>query len=148
MKNFVLVTVMTLGFSLFANAQKIEFVNLEQNNTLNYGEIEKSADGLRVIEFKNVGDAPLILSNVKASCGCTVPTYEDKPVMPGKTAEIKVKYNTTRLGPINKVITITSNDLDSPTTLVRLKGKVNGAVAANTSARPEVSKSAPAKALH
>ncbi len=126
MRKFLLFAVLGLGLMLTANAQKLEFVNLEDGKYLNYGEIDQNADGLRVITFKNTGDAPLILSKVKASCGCTVPSYEKDPVMPGKTAEIKVKYATNRVGPINKVINITSNDVTNPNAVVKMKGKVNG----------------------
>ncbi len=125
MKKFLLASAVTLGLTFMANAQEIQFTNLGENNTLDYGQVQKGGDGVRVIEFKNVGNAPLVLPNVKASCGCTVPSYEKDPVMPGKSAQIKVKYSTGRVGPINKTVTITSNDTKAPRTVVRLKGKVN-----------------------
>ncbi len=131
MKKLLLFAVVGLGFMFTANAQKLEFVNLDEGDFLNYGEIDQNADGIRVITFKNTGNAPLILSSVKASCGCTVPTYEKDPVLPGKTAEIKVKYATNRVGSINKVITIVSNDVENPKKLVKLKGKVNAKDLAN-----------------
>ncbi len=124
MKKVLFIVAVALGFVFQANAQQLEFTNLGENNTLDYGEIEPNADGVRVVTFKNVGDAPLILSKVKASCGCTIPSYDREPLMPGKTAEITVKYSTSRKGPINKVITVYSNDIEKPTTLIRLKGKV------------------------
>jgi len=61
--------------------------------------------------FKNVGDAPLIINQAIASCGCTVPSFTEKPVMPGETGEITVTYNGKGryIGPFQKIITVTSN---------------------------------------
>jgi len=87
-----LITILFIGLiSLGLNAQaKIEF----KADTIDYGTVEKGADGVRVFEFTNTGDAPLIISNVKSSCGCTVPSKPKDPIMPGDSGEIKVKYDT------------------------------------------------------
>ena len=76
-----------------------------ENEVIDYGDIAKNSDGNRVFVFKNTGKSPLIISSVKGSCGCTVPTKPDKPIMPGETAEIKVKYDTNRVGPFSKSVT-------------------------------------------
>lgn len=122
MKKFI--TVLFLGFfglSLLAQEKtaKIEFKTIE----IDYGTIEKGADGLRTFEFTNSGDAPLIISNVKSSCGCTVPSWPKTPIMPGDSGEIKVKYDTNRVNPIRKTITVTSN-ADTPTVALKIKGEV------------------------
>jgi len=90
---------------------------------IDYGTIPQNADGLRTFKFTNTGNAPLIISNAKGSCGCTVPTWPKKPINPGETSEIKVKYATNRLGPINKSVTVTSNGT-TPTKVLRIKGNV------------------------
>lgn len=110
-----------LGFSLTAQdaAAKIEF----KTETVDYGEITKGADGIRVFEFTNTGTAPLIVSDVRSSCGCTIPKKPDAPIMPGKTGEIQVKYDTHRVGPIRKAITVISN-ADTPTKVLKIKGEV------------------------
>jgi hypothetical protein len=90
---------------------------------IDYGEIAANSDGNRVFTFKNVGKAPLIISQVKGSCGCTVPTKPEKPIMPGETGEIKVKYATNRIGPFSKTVTITSNAYED-TKVLRIKGRV------------------------
>ena len=109
--------------SLSMNAQekvaKIEF----ESETIDYGTIEKGADGVRVFKFKNTGDAPLIITKVKSSCGCTVPKKPEDPIMPGGTGEIEVKYDTNRVMPIRKTITVTSNS-DRPTIALKIKGNV------------------------
>jgi hypothetical protein len=54
-----------------------------------------------------------------------VPSYPQAPIAPGQSATIKVKYDTNRVGPINKSVTITSNASNEPTKIVRIKGNVN-----------------------
>ena len=116
-----LITILCIGLISFSmNAQaKIEF----KAETIDYGTIEKGADGVRVFEFTNTGDEPLIISSVKSSCGCTVPSKPKDPIMPGKTGEIKVKYDTNRVNPIRKTITVMSN-ADTPTVDLKIKGLV------------------------
>jgi hypothetical protein len=119
-----LFTILFIGMLSFTvNAQdkvaKIEF----ESETIDYGTIEKGADGIRVFKFKNTGDAPLIISKVKSSCGCTVPKKPEEPIMPGMTGEIEVKYDTNRVMPIRKTITVTSN-AETPTIALKIKGLV------------------------
>ena len=87
------------------NAPVITF----EKTTHDYGTIAKGGDGTCEFKFKNTGVEPLILSNVTSSCGCTVPEWPREPILKGKSASIKVKYNTDRIGPINKTITVVSN---------------------------------------
>ncbi len=110
-----------LGFSLTAQdtSAKIEF----KTETVDYGEITKGSDGVRVFEFTNTGKTPLIISDVRSSCGCTIPKKPKDPIMPGKTGEIQVKYDTNRVGPIRKAITVISN-ADTPTKVLKIKGEV------------------------
>ena len=93
------------------------------SEVIDYGDVAKGSDGSRVFKFKNVGKSPLIISNIKSSCGCTVPEKPEKPIMPGETAEIKVKYDTNRAGPFSKSITIASNAFEESKTLT-IKGRV------------------------
>ena len=122
MKKIVLVLfVGLLGFTMTAQdaAAKIEF----KTETVDYGEIAKGADGVRVFEFTNTGDAPLIISKVSSSCGCTIPKKPEAPILPGDTGEIQVKYDTNRVGPIRKAITVISN-ADTPTKVLKIKGEI------------------------
>ena len=98
---------------------KIEF----ETTVIDYGTIEKGADGIRVFKFKNTGNAPLVVSAVKSSCGCTVPKKPEAPILPGEDGEIQVKYDTKRVNPIRKTITVTSN-ADTPTVALKIKGNV------------------------
>ncbi len=103
-----------------AQGPKIEF----EKEVHDYGTIENAANGECTFEFKNTGNAPLIISNAKGSCGCTVPSWPKEPIAPGATASIKVKYDTKRPGAINKSVTITSNATNEPTKVIRIKGNV------------------------
>lgn len=94
-----------------------------ETEVIDYGDIAANSDGNRVFKFKNVGKSPLIIQSVKGSCGCTVPTKPEEPIMPGDTGEIKVKYATNRIGPFSKTVTITSNAFE-PTKTLRIKGRV------------------------
>ncbi len=103
-----------------------------------YGEIEKGGDPYCEFEVKNEGTEPLIISNAKGSCGCTVPEWSREPIMPGKTSVIKVRYDTKRVGPINKSVTLTTNASNEASTILRIKGNVKPAPAegAPTKAQP------------
>ncbi len=87
------------------NAPVITF----EKTTHDYGTVTKDGDGTCEFKFKNNGIEPLILSNVSSSCGCTVPEWPREPILKGKSASIKVKYDTKRVGPINKTVTVMSN---------------------------------------
>ncbi len=122
MKHFI--TMLFVGLISFSlNAQdkvaKIEF----KETTIDYGTIEKGSNGVRVFEFTNTGDAPLIISRVTSSCGCTIPKKPEDPIMPGKTGQIEVKYDTNRVNPIRKTITVMSN-AETPTVALKIKGLV------------------------
>ena len=114
------VGMMSLG--LYAQDKKVAKIEFK-TELIDYGTIEKGADGVRVFEFTNTGNAPLIISNVKSTCGCTVPKKPKEPIMPGETGEIEVKYDTNRVNPIRKTITVISN-AERPTVALKIKGLV------------------------
>ncbi|ULC60513.1 DUF1573 domain-containing protein [Flaviramulus sp. BrNp1-15] len=116
-----LITILFIGLISFTvNAQaKIEF----KSETIDYGTIEKGSNGVRVFEFTNTGNEPLIISKVSSSCGCTIPKKPEEPILPGKTGQIEVKYDTNRVNPIRKTITVMSN-AETPTVALKIKGEV------------------------
>lgn len=77
--------------------------------TVDYGIIYKGSEPTRTFNFQNTGNAPLLITDAKASCGCTVPTFPKDAIMPGELSAITVRYDTNRIGVISKSITITSN---------------------------------------
>ena len=122
MKKLIAILVFVLagvGVTTAQNQAKIEF----KSETIDYGEIKKGSDGVRVFEFTNTGNSPLVIENVTSSCGCTIPKKPENPIMPGETGEIEVKYDTKRVGPIRKTVTVYSN-ADEPTKALKIKGRV------------------------
>lgn len=125
MKN-VLQGLVVFFISTIALAQegaKIEF----KTETINYGTVVKGQDsGIRYFEFTNTGDAPLLITNVRSSCGCTIPSFPKTPIAPGKSDRIEVKYNMAK-GPISKTITVETNAVNKPKGIVplRIKGNVS-----------------------
>ena len=99
---------------------KIEFESLE----INYGKISKGDNGVRIFKFTNIGSEPLIINKVYSSCGCTIPKKPSSPIGPGQDEEIQVKYDTNRVGPIRKTITVLSNAINSPTISLKILGNV------------------------
>ncbi|MDR1758256.1 MAG: DUF1573 domain-containing protein [Bacteroidales bacterium] len=108
---------------------EIEFETLEHN----YGTLHQGDDGTCEFSFKNTGKSYLKLTNVFSSCGCTVPEWPKDSIAPKKSAVIKVKYNTQRIGTINKTITVESNAINNHVIL-----KISGMVEAKpVDAAPE-----------
>ncbi|MFT5819327.1 MAG: hypothetical protein ACI8ZM_000550 [Crocinitomix sp.] len=89
-----------------------------------YGTVDYAGNGTCVFTITNVGNAPLIISLCKGSCGCTVPECPQQPIAPGATSEITVKYDTKRPGPFHKSVTVTSNAVNTPSKVVKIKGTV------------------------
>lgn len=92
----------------------------------NYGTLKAGGDGSIVFEFKNTGNAPLVISNVTKSCGCITPDWTSGPVNPGETGEIKLTYDTHRIGAIDKYVTVASNAVNGSVVALRVKGRVVG----------------------
>ena len=126
-----IITCLFLAFSLamFAQTNETETTNdgpimTFDTTAIDFGTIEKGSDPLRKLSFVNTGSAPLIISNAKGSCGCTVPTVPKEPIMPGEKSEIEVRYDTKRVGGFSKSITIFSN-AKTPRKVIKIKGYIN-----------------------
>lgn len=122
MKKLIAIAIFLVAGITAAQAQKTAKMEFK-SETIDYGEIKKGSDGVRVFEFTNTGDAPLVIEDVKSSCGCTVPKKPEEPILPGKTGQIEVKYDTKRVGPIRKTVTVYSNAEQSIKAL-KIKGTV------------------------
>ena len=120
-KSFILYFV--LLFSTIAlQAQEIAVTSQDsiifEKTTHDYGTIAQGGDGNCEFVFTNKGTSPLILTNVQASCGCTVPEWPREPVSPGKSGVIKVAYNTNSPGSFRKSVTVSSTAVNSSVYLV------------------------------
>jgi len=91
--------------------------------TVEYGDIKQGSEPLRTVAFTNTGNEPLVISNAKGSCGCTVPSWPREPIGPGESAVIEIRYDTKRLGGINKTVKLTTNDATG-TYVLRVKGNI------------------------
>lgn len=110
----------SVQFSFAQTAANISF----ESEKFNFGEIEEGPKVTHEFTFTNTGKEPLVLSNVKASCGCTTPDWPKEPILPGEEGTILVTYNTAkRVGPFNKSITITANIAES-TKVIYITGTV------------------------
>ncbi len=120
-KSFILSALLVVAIAAMAQQPVISFETREHN----FGKIhEEDGRVTTIFEFKNEGMAPLVLSNVRASCGCTTPKWTREPVEPGQTGQITVTYNPNgRPGGFTKTITVTSN-ASEPTTKLTIRGEV------------------------
>lgn len=103
---------------------KIKFTT--ENNTIDYGTIAKSKDnGIRVFEFTNTGNTPLIIYAIQSTASSTILSKQTDTILPGKSGTIKVKYNMV-VGPIRKTITVESNAInyDGGRIPLKIKGEV------------------------
>ena len=140
MKNLFLACFMILGFVAVSYAQTETNDQPAQEGPVmtfekmvcDYGEIEQNSARDRFVKFTNTGTEPLVISNARGSCGCTVPSWPKEPIMPGEEGEIKISYATNRLGKINKTVTLTTNEGGKPHVI-----SVIGNVTAKEEAVPE-----------
>ena len=135
MKRFLLSAIFVFALMLGASAQQTAKKDSKQTETTSqaeitfdklehdYGEVKQNGNGVCEFTYTNTGSVPLVLSKVRSSCGCTVPKWSKEPLMPGQSATISVKYNTSSVGPINKSITVESN-AKTPRVRLLIKGKV------------------------
>lgn len=128
---YSLFTLVIIGVS--ATAQEVKSVAAPNPNapvikfrqeSFDFGTVVEGPQATHEFKFKNEGKEPLVLSNVRASCGCTVPTWPKEPVLPGKEATITATYNTQgRPGAFTKTITVESNASEA-SKVITIKGEV------------------------
>ena len=103
-----------------AFAQEISF----EEQTIDFGTIKRGSDGNRIFSFTNSGVDALMIESVSSSCGCTIPKKPESPIPPGEKGEIQVRYDTNRMGPFRKTITVKSNSLTTPIVALKIRGTV------------------------
>lgn len=97
----------------------IKFVKTEHD----FGTIKQGGPSDCEFKFTNTGKEPLVLENCQQSCGCTTPSCPKEPVLPGKSSVIKVHYDSNRVGPFTKTVSVSSN-AKSGTVVLTIKGTV------------------------
>jgi hypothetical protein len=94
-----------------------------QETTHNFGDIKKGVPVTNDFTFVNTTSETIVISNVKASCGCTATNYTKTPIKPGETGFVSAKFNAAAAGPFSKTVRVNFNEGEKPVTLV-IKGKV------------------------
>ncbi len=119
------------GLALQSQAQQPELIvgpaiEVEEFN-YDFGEVEQTNFTEYIYaEFtvKNVGNEPLIISKCKGTCGCTTPECSQEPILPGESTQIKVRYDSSRLGPFAKSVTLHSNAANDPAKKIWIRGTI------------------------
>lgn len=131
MKKIVLSLVLMIASSILIQAQQANAVATTngpqitfEKTTHDYGTMFTGANGEYEFVFTNTGNEPLILSQPRSSCGCTVPAWPRKPILPGEKEKIKVTYNTAIKGRFQKTVTIVSNAANNNAMVLTIKGEV------------------------
>lgn len=124
MKRIMLICAVILGFAFTASAQDSEKAEFKFNEEKHdFGKIPQGVPATTVFEFTNIGKEPLILTDVKPTCGCTIADYTKTPVKSGEKGIIKITYNAQAVMPFNKTIVVTSN-AKTPTKYLNIVGEV------------------------
>ena len=124
MKKILMICAVVLGFAFTATAQdsqKPEFKFNEEKH--DFGKIPQGTPVTTVFEFTNVGKEPLILTEVRPTCGCTITDYTKTPVKSGTKGTIKITYNAAAAQPFNKTIVVKSNAV-TPEKYLNIIGEV------------------------
>ncbi|MFI5162667.1 MAG: DUF1573 domain-containing protein [Sphingobacteriales bacterium] len=135
MKKLMLICVAVMGLAFTATKvsaqdnEKAEFKFNEEKH--DFGKIAQGTPVTTVFEFTNIGKEPLILADVKPTCGCTIADYTKTPVKSGEKGVIKITYNAAAAMPFNKTIVVTSN-AKTPTKYLNIVGEVIAAKPAGT----------------
>jgi hypothetical protein len=129
-RTFNIAILFVLALSFF-NAAPTEFDKYDtkvavikfKTEIVDYGTIYQNSDGTRLFSFTNTGDAPLLITRVQTTCGCTVPSYSKAPILPGETGQLNIKYDTKRLGAFTKTVTVMSN-AEGGNKILKIKGNI------------------------
>ncbi len=105
-----------------SDANKAEFKFSDE--THDFGTVVEGTPTSYEFVFTNVGKEPLILTNAVGSCGCTTPKWSKEPIAPGKTGSVTVTYDSNRVGPFNKSVTLSSN-AKTPSKVIIIKGVID-----------------------
>lgn len=121
MKRYIIICILAMsGFAFNAPNAAIEWNFTEHD----FGTVEKNNPVTIDFVFKNPGMIPLVITDVKSSCGCTVPDYPKEPILSGKEGKISVTYDAKISGYFSKTVTVHTNTSEGKS-LLYIKGEVN-----------------------
>lgn len=121
----------TLGLMSFTILPSKTTVNTEnaaasiawKSESIEVGNIPQNKPKAITFEFKNIGTTDVVITNVKASCGCTATDYTKTPIKPGETAKVTATYNAANKGAFTKQVTVTTN-AEEASKVLTFKGTV------------------------
>lgn len=113
-------------------------------NKYDFGKIKQNVPATYTFEITNKSNKPLVIENAHATCGCTVPEYQKDPILPGKTAKIKVQYNAANGGHFDKTVYVKLAGVDEEKALA-ITGEVLAADAYDAWTKEEAAKAAAEK---
>lgn len=113
-KYLISIILLFATFQLSAQENKVNAEIMFKDTLHIFGKIWYRGNAEYEFVFKNTGKIPIIINDVKSSCGCTVPEWSKEPVLPKEKGVIRVKYDTNRIGEFYKIITVYSNAKNSP----------------------------------
>lgn len=123
MKKLILfVSVLAIGFAVKAQNTADDLIKVN-TETHNFGKIKQGTPVTFSFEIKNISDAPVVVENTSASCGCTTPEKITEPIAPGSSAKLKVQYNAAAAGPFTKDVFIKLAGVEQPK-VVHITGEV------------------------
>ncbi len=130
---YFLTLLLAASSTLMMNAQTIDppttatsMADLKfEEETFDFGKIKWNVPATHIFKFTNTGSEPLIISNVKAGCGCTTPDWTKQPIPPGKTGFVSARFNAAASGQFSKTVTVTSNATSGNTKMLIIKGTVD-----------------------
>jgi hypothetical protein len=131
MKNIILIFTLSLFYAtnLFSQNQTLNMGDIKapkiewEEESFDFGNVKHKNPVDVVFKFKNTGNAPLILSKVEASCGCTDVQYKKAPIMPGQTGELSVTFDAEDMGIFSKSVNVTTNT-NPAMTILKFNGEV------------------------
>jgi len=118
---FVIITIMSCNKE---NKKLENSVITFENELYDFGEIPSNKNVTAVFKYSNIGNEPLLIHEIKTSCGCTVPEWEKKVIHPNEVGEIKIIYDAKHVGRFRRGITVFYNGDDSPKKII-IKGEVD-----------------------
>ena len=125
-KVFLLTAALFVGMMVMAQAKSEDVVKFDVE-TYDFGKVKQGVPVTHYFEIKNISDKPIVIENSWATCGCTTPEKIVDPILPGKSAKLKVEYNAAALGVFTKDVYVKIAGVDQPKNL-KVVGEV---VAAN-----------------
>ena len=143
-KLFFIAATFIIASGAMAQTKKPDDVAKFNTNKYDFGKVKQSVPAVYSFELTNTSDKPLVIENAHATCGCTVPEYQKDPILPGKTAKIKVQYNAANGGQFDKTVFVKFAGVDEEKSL-GITGEVLAAEAFDAWAKDEAAKADAAK---